>query len=323
MSLGVVLLNMGGPDTPEAVRPFLENLFSAPEILRFPLSRWLQRPLARWIASRRSPVVEERYRRIGGGSPIARITRAQAEALEGELAARGLDALVVAAMRYWTPRAGEAAADLRERGADRLVVLPLYPQYSRATTGSSLADLELALGAAGLSGIPRTVIRSWHDHPAYLDALAEAVREGLEALPGATVLMSAHSLPQRLIERGDPYLDHVRATVAGVMARVGEVPHRLAFQSRTGPVRWLGPGVEEVLGELAAAGVERVLVVPVSFVSDHIETLHEIDVEYRDLARSLGIREFGRCPSLNTRPSFIRALAELVQAAAGRVGAGG
>ncbi len=315
MSLGVVLLNMGGPDSPEAVRPFLENLFSDPEILRFPLSRWLQRPLARWIASRRSPVVAERYRRIGGGSPIAPITLAQAEALEAELAARGVEARVTVAMRYWKPRAREAAEALAELGADRLVVLPLYPQYSRATTGSSLADLEDALRAAGLHGVPRTVIRSWHDHPAYLDSLAEAVREGLEALPGATVLMSAHSLPQRLIDRGDPYLDQVRGTVAGVLARLGDVPHRLAFQSRTGPVRWLGPGVEEVLRELAAAGVERVLAVPVSFVSDHIETLHEIDIEYRNLARSLGIRELGRSPSLNTRPSFIRALAGLVQGA--------
>ncbi|GAB4255387.1 ferrochelatase [Deferrisoma sp.] len=309
---GVVLLNMGGPDSLEAVGPFMENLFSDPEILRFPLSRWLQRPLARWIRRKRTPKVVERYRQIGGKSPIAEITRAQAAALEAEL---GEGWAVAVAMRYWHPRARAAAAELRERGADRLVVLPLYPHYSRATTGSSLADLERALEAEGLAGLPRRVIRSWHDHPLYLDALAEAVAEGLEGFEGATVLFSAHSLPQRLIDRGDPYLDHIRTSVAGVVERLGHPPHRLAFQSRTGPVRWLGPGVEETLRELAAAGVERVCAVAVSFVSDHIETLHEIDVEYAELARFLGIGGFRRAPSLNTRPAFIRALAALAREA--------
>ncbi len=314
---GVVLCNMGGPDSLQAVRPFLENLFSDPEILRFPLSGILQQPLARWISRKRAPRVAERYRRIGGRSPIGEITRAQADALASAL---GPDWTVTVAMRYWHPRAREAAAELRCRGATRIVVLPLYPQYSRATTGSSLADLDAGLAAAGLGDLPTRVVRSWHDHPAYLDALAEAVAEGLRGFDGATVLFSAHSLPVKLIERGDPYLDQVRATVAGVVERLGNPSHRLAFQSRTGPVRWLGPGVEETLEALAAEGLRRILVVPVSFVSDHIETLYEIDVEYADLARTLGIREFRRCPALNTRPSFVRALARIARDAAQDLG---
>ncbi len=314
---GVVLCNMGGPDSLQAVRPFLENLFSDPEILRFPLSGILQQPLARWISRRRAPKVAERYRRIGGRSPIGEITRAQADALASAL---GSDWAVTVAMRYWHPRAREAAAELRGQRASRIVVLPLYPQYSRATTGSSLADLETGLVAEGLGGVPRRVVRSWHDHPAYLDALAEAVDEGLRDLGEATVLFSAHSLPMKLIEQGDPYLDQVRVTVAGVVERLKNPSHRLAFQSRTGPVRWLGPGVEETLETLAAEGVRRVLVAPVSFVSDHIETLYEIDVEYAELARTLGIREFRRCPGLNTRPSFIQALATIARDAARGLG---
>ncbi|MHB8765212.1 MAG: ferrochelatase [Deferrisomatales bacterium] len=308
----VVLLNMGGPDSLEAVRPFLENLFSDPEILRFPLAGLVRRPLARWIASRRSRRVVEHYRAIGGKSPLRQITEAQARALAEEL---GDGYSVHVAMRYWHPRAREAARAAREAGARRLVVLPLYPHYCRATTGSSLADLEQALAAEGLGGLPRRTVRSWPEFGPYADALAEAVREALGALPGATVLYSAHGVPVKLIDEGDPYLDQVQATVAAVTARLPGVPHPLAFQSRAAPVRWLEPSVEEALRALAAEGARPLVVVPVSFVSDHIETLHEIDVEYRELAEQLGIAGFARSPSLNTRPAFIRALAELVRSA--------
>lgn len=310
---GVVLLNLGGPDSLEAIRPFLENLFSDPEILRFPLSGLVQKPLARFIASRRSRKVIDNYRAIGGKSPLLEITRAQADALSRELGGEDAGWSVHIAMRYWHPRAAEAASELAARGVDRAVVLPLYPHFSRATTGSSLQDLEEALEVEGLADLPRTEVRSWHEHPAYVKALTETVWEGLEALPGATVLFSAHSLPVRLIEEGDPYLSHVQGTVAAVERGLPGIPTRTAFQSRAGPVRWLEPSVEEMLRVLAREGVRRLLVVPVSFVSDHIETLYEIDVEYGELARSLGIAEFRRAPALNTRPSFIRALAEIVR----------
>ena len=305
----VMLLNMGGPDSLAAVRPFLQNLFSDPAILPAPAP--LRRLLARWIAARRAPRSAANYRVIGGKSPLAEITRAQARALEESL---GPGYRVHVAMRYWNPRARDAALKIREERAERVVALPLYPQYSRATTGSSLTDLEAALAGEGLGGLPRTLVRSWHDFGPYADALAEAVREGLEGLEGATLLFSAHGLPVRLIEKGDPYLEQVQGTVAAVMERLPGVPHRLAFQSRTGPVRWLEPAVADELGRLARDGVRRLVVVPVSFVSDHIETLHEIDVEYAELARGLGFEVFRRTPSLNTRPAFIRALAGLVMA---------
>jgi ferrochelatase len=307
----VILLNMGGPDSLEAVEPFLRNLFSDPEILRFPLSGLIRKPLARLIASRRAPGVVEKYRQIGGKSPLREITEAQAAALAREL---GEGFSVHVAMRYWNPRAGDAARAVKAEGPDRILVLPLYPQYSRATTGSSLSDLDRALEAEGLGHLPRTVIRSWHDAPPYLEALAEAVAEGLRDLPDATVLFSAHGLPVKLIEEGDPYLDQVKGTVGAVAARLPGVSWELAFQSRTGPIRWLEPATPDAIRRLAARGVRGLLVVPVSFVSDHIETLHELDIEYGELAGRAGIREFRRSPSLNTRPSFIRALAELVRA---------
>ncbi len=313
MTTGVVLLNMGGPESAAAVRPFLEALFADPAIL--PLPGVVRRPLARWIARMRAPRVVPRYERIGGRSPLVGITRAQAEALAGELRGGGGAWHVEPAMRYTPPRAAEALARLREKGVDRLVALPLYPQYSEATTGSSLRDLERAMSEAGMAELPWTAVRSWHDHPGYAGALAEAVRETLEGLSDPVVLFSAHSLPERAVRRGDPYLDHVKATVEAVRERLPPVRWRLAFQSRTGPVRWIGPAVEETLAALAREGCGAVVVVPVSFVSDHIETLYEIDVEYRALAEDLGIGAFRRVPSLNTRPSFIRALAELVRKA--------
>ncbi len=308
----VVLLNMGGPDSLEAVEPFLENLFSDPEILRFPLSGLLQKPLARWIARRRAPKVIPKYRRIGGRSPLREITEAQGRALGAEL---GDGTTVHVAMRYWHPRADAVARELLAAGAERLVVVPLYPHFSRATTGSSLADLEAALAAAGLSGLPRVTVRSWEEFGPYVDALGEATREALAEAPGATLLLSAHGLPVKRIREGDPYLAHVEATARALAERLPGVPWRLAFQSRAGPVRWLEPSVEDELKALAGQGVTGIVVVPLSFVSDHIETLHEIDVEYRELSQELGIQTFVRAPSLNTRPAFVRALAALVRGA--------
>jgi len=306
----VFLLNMGGPDSIEAIRPFLENLFRDPEILRFPLSRWLQKPLARWIAARRSVKVAVEYRAMGGQSPLNAITRGQAEALAKIL---GPGYSVQVAMRYWHPRASEAVKAALAAGAGRAVILPLYPHYSRATTGSSLADLEEALKEAGAKDMRRVIVRSFESFEPYVEALAGCVREGIEAAGGKTTLLfSAHGLPVKLIKEGDPYLRHIETTVAAVMKRFPGVDHRLAFQSRAGPVRWLEPATDDAIRALAAEGVEDVTAVAVSFVSDHIETLREIDDQYRELALGLGIRRFRRAPSLNVRPDFIRALADRV-----------
>ncbi len=308
----VILLNMGGPENEAQVRPFLRNLFSDREIIQLPL----QPLLSRLIIFFRTPKVIENYRKIGGGSPLIKITRAQAAALEKELHAQGLEASVHVAMRYTPPRADEAVAAALAKGAQTLLVLPLYPHNSRATTGSSLNDLHRAIQARSET-LEIKEITSWCDHPAYLDALAAKVRSGLEAFSSEhrdqiEVIFSAHALPQKMIDDGDPYLDETKRTVQGVLDRVGPISHHLAFQSRSGPVDWMRPGTEEVIDALAAKGKKALLMVPVSFVSDHIETLYEIDILYKEQALARGIVEYRRSESLNTDPAFIAALARIV-----------
>jgi ferrochelatase len=220
-------------------------------------------------------------------------------------------------MRYWKPFVDEAIERMTRDGIRRVVALPLYPQYSGATTGSSLNALEEAVRASGTE-IDFRIVRSWETHAPYIDALAETVREGIEAVTASggeqpALLFSAHSLPVRFIEEGDPYLDQVRATVSAVVDRLGwDGSWRLAFQSRTGPVRWLTPSTPDALEAIASEGHHRVVVVPVSFVSDHIETLEELDVQYGEVAATLGITDYVRTAGLNVRPRFIAALASLV-----------
>ncbi len=308
----VILLNMGGPENEAEVRPFLKNLFADREIIQLPL----QPLLSRLIIFFRMPGVIKNYRQIGGGSPLIRITKAQAAALEKELHERGLDASVHVAMRYTPPRADAAVAAALDRGAETLLILPLYPHYSRATTGSSLNDLHRAIQARS-EALQIREITSWCDHPAYLGALAAKVRAGLDAFSAehrdhVEVIFSAHALPQKMIDDGDPYLDETKKTVQGVLDRIGPVSHHLAFQSRSGPVEWMRPGTEEVIDVLAAKGKKALLIVPVSFVSDHIETLYEIDILYKEQALARGIAEYRRSESLNTDPAFIAALGKMV-----------
>lgn len=307
----VLLLQMGGPDSLEAVKPFLLNLFSDREIIKIGPA-WLQPFIARMIVSRRAPKVMEKYREIGGKSPIRELTQAQADALAAEL---GIPCHV--GMRYWHPFTRETLLRLRHSGIKKLVALSLYPHYSRATSGSSFNDLDRQMA---VSGGDMQVIRIPHfyDHPLYIQALAEKLEAGLSGFSDRTrvqVLFSAHSLPQSFIEEGDPYLAHIQTTVRLVMERFGGISHNLAFQSRAGPVTWLEPSTEDKLHELASSGCRELLVVPLSFVSDHIETLHEIDIDYAEEARKLGITAFRRTESLNDSPTFVRCLAELVRAA--------
>jgi len=307
----IILLQMGGPDSLEAVRPFLLNLFSDREIIKIGPA-WLQPLIARMIVRRRTPAVMEKYREIGGRSPIQELTRAQADTLAAKL---GIPCHV--GMRYWHPFTRETLLRLRHSGIKKLVALSLYPHYSRATSGSSFNDLTRCLADLD-SDLEVVRIPHFYNHPLYIDALAEKVETGLASFPdraGVQLLFSAHSLPQSFIAEGDPYLEQIQTTVRLVMERFEGVQHRLAFQSRAGPVKWLEPSTDDTLKELAASGCRSLLVVPLSFVSDHIETLHEIDIEYAAEAHKLGISDFRRTESLNSSPAFISCLAELVRQA--------
>ena len=307
----VLLLQMGGPDSLDAVQPFLTNLFCDRDIIRIGPA-FLQPLIARIIARRRAPKVERYYEQIGGKSPIRELTEAQARALEELL---GEEYRCFVAMRYWRPSTIEALAAIKKEGIERIIALSLYPHYSRATTGSSFNELKRVLGEAGVQFQVSTIDR-FYDHPRYIDALEEKVREGLgqfHPLADVEILFSAHSLPQSFIDDGDPYLAHIEETVRLVMDRFENITHHLAFQSRAGPVKWLEPSTEAMLEHLAAHGSKNLLVVPLSFVSDHIETLYEIDIQYAMEAFKLGYAKFWRSPSLNTSPAFIDCLADLVR----------
>jgi ferrochelatase len=305
--IGVLLLNLGGPDSPQAVRPFLLNLFSDRMII--PLGPpFLQRPLAWLIATLRAPKARRAYALIGGASPLKEITLGQARALQ-EVLPEGFSSVKVG-MRYWRPFIQEALEELKVEGVRRLLALSLYPHYSVATTGSALAELKRLLEERFKGTFELRAITQWPTEPHYVQALKEAIGEGLRASSqGAVVLFSAHALPESFIRRGDPYVEHLEATIGALTE--GE-PYRwmLCYQSRTGPMRWLSPSTEEALRELAAEGVKEVLVVPLSFVSDHIETLYEIDILYKSLAEGLGLR-LRRTPGLNTHPGLIQALRAL------------
>ena len=310
--LGVVLFQLGGPDTLDAIEPFLYNLFCDPDIIDFPFARIARKPLARMISSSRARKVQHHYSVIGGGSPIRRHTETQARALESLLLAAGLDARCFVAMRYWHPFTGEAIAQVEAAGCDRLVLLPLYPQYSGTTTGSSLNEWRRSWRGEA----PTCVVREYYRNKTYLAALGEKVDRALSRFgnPGRVPLVfSAHSLPLSVIEKGDPYQRQIEETVALLRELGGwPNPHRLCYQSKVGASKWLQPSLRSTLRELGASGATEVCIVPVSFVSDHVETLGEIDHEARELAASLGIRRFEMTEGLNDSPRFIAALAELV-----------
>ncbi|HVO80818.1 MAG TPA: ferrochelatase [Terriglobales bacterium] len=327
--LGVVLFQLGGPDTLETIEPFLYNLFCDPDIIDFPFARVARKPLARMIASTRARKVQHHYAVIGGGSPIRRHTEAQARALESLLQAAGLDARCFVAMRYWHPFITEAVAQVQAAGCDRLVLLPLYPQYSGTTTGSSLnewrrqwcgRDARQSVTGDGLTAVstdvPSAVVREFYRNKTYLAALAEKVDRALSRFGNrerVSLVFSAHSLPLSVIEKGDPYQRQIEETVSLLMEQGGwPNPHRLCYQSKVGASKWLQPSLRATLRELGASGATEVCVVPVSFVSDHVETLGEIDHEARELAATLGIQRFEMTEGLNDSPRFIGALAELV-----------
>lgn len=315
--VGVLLLNLGGPEQLEDVRPFLYNLFSDPEIIRLP-AKWMQKPLAWLIASLRAQKSQENYLEIGGGSPLRKITEEQAQALEAKLQADVRDVKVYIGMRYWHPFTEEAVAHIKQDNIEELVILPLYPQFSISTSGSSFRVLEeMWQRDPQLAQIEYTIVPSWYDHPGYLQAMAQLIARQLDKFPQPErvhIFFSAHGVPQSYVEEaGDPYQQEIESCTRLIMNTLARAnPHTLAYQSRVGPVEWLKPYTEDALQELGEQGVKNLLVVPISFVSEHIETLQEIDIEYKELAEEAGITNFQRVPALNTHPLFIDCLADLI-----------
>ena len=323
-----MLFQLGGPDSLDGVEPFLYELFSDPDIIDFPFARLARPALARLIASRRTRHVREHYVRIGGKSPIGELTARQAQALERQLA-ESIEARVFTAMRYSRPSTAEVIEEISRQPFRELVLLPLYPQYSLTTSGSSLNEWQRQYAKLNGRRVPARLVRNFYDHAGYLEALVERINLGLDRfealLDGAgsrdhvCLVFSAHGVPVKSIAAGDPYQAEVEATVRLAIARGGwSNPHRLCYQSRVGPGKWLQPSLDVTLEDLASQGTRAVLVVPVSFVTDHVETLHEIDIEARETAQRLGIGHFEVMPALNDSPVFIRALADLVLAQAVR-----
>jgi ferrochelatase len=315
--VGVLLLNLGGPDKLEDVRAFLYNLFADPEIIRLP-SPLLQAPLAWLISTLRAQKSQENYKKIGGGSPLRRITEDQAQALRSQLQQTGNDIQVYIGMRYWHPFTEEAIAQIKQDGIQQLVILPLYPQFSISTSGSSFRLLERLWNRdPALQAIQYTVVPSWYNHPVYIQVMANLLEKTLDQVPhpsDAHIFFSAHGVPVSYVEEaGDPYQQEIEQCTALIMKQLNRSnAHTLAYQSRVGPVEWLQPYTDEAIEDLAQQGVKELVVVPISFVSEHIETLEEIDMEYREVAEEAGIETFARVPAPNTDPVFIQALADLV-----------
>ncbi|HUN53286.1 MAG TPA: ferrochelatase [Candidatus Sulfotelmatobacter sp.] len=320
--LAVVLFNLGGPDSPAAVRPFLQNLFSDPAIIGLPQP--FRGLLARLIAHRRAPVARAIYAKIGGASPLLPLTQQQASALQGALTATGTVRVFVA-MRYWHPRAAATAREVAAFAPDRIVLLPLYPQFSTTTSASSLADWHRAAAHAGIAA-PTHAVCCYPGETGLATAQAALLRQGLaEAAAHGTprVLFSAHGLPQKIVDGGDPYAWQVQQTAAAVVAALGiaGLDWRICYQSRVGPLKWLQPSIDT---EIARAAADRVplVVVPIAFVSEHSETLVELDIDYRHRAAALGVPAYVRVPAVGTEAGFIAGLARLVQQALERPGIG-
>jgi len=315
--LAVVLFNLGGPDRPEAIWPFLVNVFTDPAILRVP--SFVRPLLARRIAAARLEPARASYAALGGRSPLLALTREQASALERELTE--FDARCFVAMRYWHPLSEETAAEVRDWKPDEVVLLPLYPQYCSATTGSSLAAWREAAARVGLI-VRTTALCCYPTDVAYVAATAATIRaawrsarERLPAGTGLRLLFSAHGLPEAVVQAGDPYQWQIEQTVAEVLTNLTEVSdHVICYQSRATPQQWIGPSTEAEIERAAHDGV-AVVVVPIAFVSDHSETLVELDIDYRSLAERLEAPGYFRVPVANADPGFITALAGLVRSA--------
>lgn len=315
----IVLMNLGGPDSEAAVEPFLFNLFSDPAIIALPNPlRWL---IAKLISRQRGPVARAIYAKIGNASPLLPNTQAQAAALE---AMAGRDSRCFIAMRYWAPRAAEAAAAVKQWGAEKVILLPLYPQFSSTTTTSSIKDWDIAARAAQLT-VPTRAVCCYPAAHGFVAALIDNIRAALaqwpKTLPPPRLLLSAHGLPKRIVARGDPYQAQIEQTAAALRGALNrpDIESIVCYQSRVGPLEWLGPATD---AEIRRAGAEKrgLIVAPIAFVSEHSETLVELDMEYRHLAEASGVPHYLRVATVGAAPSFIAALALLVQQAQNATG---
>ena len=308
----VVLFNLGGPDKPEAVQPFLFNLFYDPAIIGLPNP--FRRLLASFISRKRAPVAQKIYEEMGGKSPIFENTDVQAKALEASLSGHG-QVKVFFSMRYWHPFSDEVAKAVKAYAPDHIILLPLYPQFSTTTTGSSFKDWERAAKAINLTA-PTSKICCYATHPEFVKAHAQLVRTYYQeaARDGATprILFSAHGLPEKIIKKGDPYQAQVEQSTQAIIKELGieNIDYVNCYQSRVGPMKWIGPSTND---ELIRAGYEKkpVVLVPIAFVSEHSETLVELDIEYAELAHSNGIDQYYRVPTLSTHAYFIAALSDI------------
>ena len=319
--VGVLLMNLGGPERIKDVGPFLYNLFSDPEIIRLPIPVF-QKPLAWLISTLRSGKSQKAYKSIGGGSPLRRITEQQARELQSQLRERGIEATSYVAMRYWHPFTESAVADIKADGIEQVVVLPLYPHFSISTSGSSFRELSrLRKADEVFQKLSIRCIRSWFDQSGYILAMAELIQKQILACnspENVHICITAHGVPKSYVEdAGDPYKDEIENCSILIIDQLDKLlgytnPYTLSYQSRVGPEEWLQPYTENVLENLGKSGVRELVIVPISFVSEHIETLQEIDIEYRDIAIKNGISNFRRVPALNTYSVFINGLADLV-----------
>ncbi len=309
MKVAIILFNLGGPDSLEAVQPFLRNLFSDPAIIALPT--WLRLPLARFISSRRTPKAKSIYAQIGGSSPILGQTEAQARALEAALEGRH-EWRGYVCMRYWHPMTEAAVRSVKRFAPDRIVLLPLYPQFSTTTTGSSFK----AWKAAAKLDVPTVEVKSYPIEEGFIAASAELVTQGLAEVGAGPkrVLFSAHGLPEKIIKAGDPYQSQVEQTAAAIADKIGGLDWTVCYQSRVGPLKWIGPSTGDEIRR-AAADKMGIVLYPLSFVSEHSETLVELDIDYRRLAKESGVATYVRVPTVGTHPLFIAGLASLVRSA--------
>lgn len=316
--LAVVLLNLGGPDKLDAVEPFLYNLFNDADIIDFPLSFLFRKRLAKLISSKRAPKIQEQYKTIGGKSPILDITQKQAQLLEEKLN-KHYDTKIFIAMRYWKPFTADAVKQISGDKFDEVVLLPLYPQYSYATTGSSYNEWNRCIKKSGLnSSLKAVLINNYHLHPLYIQSFIERIDESLNKFPAEKrehvfILFSAHGTPLKLVKKGDPYSFQIKETVQETIKQWNiRNNYMLSFQSKVGPQKWLTPATSDTIINLAKDGLKEILMVPVAFTSDHLETLFEINREYRHLAKENGITSFEMTEGLNDSAMFISALEDIV-----------
>jgi ferrochelatase len=319
--IAVILFQLGGPDSLDGVEPFLVNLFSDPDIFDFPLASLIRKPLARVIASMRVREVGHRYITIGSKSPILELTKLQADTLETELR-KEIDVRVFVAMRYSFPDIEFAVQSLSKAHFDKIILLPLYPHYSKTTTGSSINEWHRQLKKNKFSPLNEIIIKEFYDNPLYIESLVDQINLTIRKfvnIPHKEIqlIFSAHGIPESLVASGDPYKSQIEKTVELVLAKGNwDLPNSLCYQSKVGPMKWVGPSLIETVTNLSQVGTRYLLVVPISFVSEHIETLFEIDIDARRLATGFGVKQFEMMPALNANAKFILALKELVLNAA-------